>query len=304
MTSSDIPAVDPGDRRRLASTFGLPEPSGDGPTLREIRDAVRAETDPEFASMGEAIRDDLSDDLDCDLVDEALAGMEARIERLPEIRETGVPDGEDGPDELYRELLPPAWTVYRHLVEVGFFESAEEHLPAFTPEYIERTAREYVRAEPVTAALSHYGFSEHERTALLLNVVDNDTRLSRWVPTNEIPDGVEFTVEYVPPLHQRATGGALLWINALDRHLWQKEILVTERILDDAFWHAKAMLAGLYVTVRAARAIAAGDDAELDDAETAAALAAGAAIAIVNQEELMRTAFWITEEKRAPSEAW
>ncbi|WP_228546109.1 hypothetical protein [Halegenticoccus tardaugens] len=227
--------------------------------------------------------------------------MEARIERLPAVRETGIPAGENEPERLYRKLLPPAWEIYHHLSAVGFFANAEENLPAFTPETIERTAHQFICAETLMTALSNYGFTDRQQTALVMDVVTNNTRLSRWVPTKDIPEGVEFDVEYVPPIHQRAMGGALLWINALDRHLWQKEILITDRILDDAFWHAKSMLAGLYVMTRAVRAIAASDDDELTDAQTTAALTAGAAILIVNQEELMKSTFWITEDKRAPS---
>lgn len=304
MLQSDAPRSSSDDRRELASTLGLGEPSvGDELTLAELREAVRTETDPEFASMVEAVRSDLSADLSVDLLEGALIEMEERIERLPAVRKAGIPDGETGPEELYRELLAPAWRAYHHLADAGFFESAEANLPPFTAEYVERTARTFVGTEAVTAPLSACGFAERERTALVMAVTNNQTRLSRWVPTKDIPEGVEFTVDYVPPLHQRAMGGALLWINALDRHLWQKEYLLTEQILDDAFWHTKAMLAGLYVTVRAARAVAAGEDAELTDQQTTAALTAGAAIQIVNQEELMRTTFWLTEDKRAPSEA-
>lgn len=303
MSRTDTPAVTTADRRGLASAFGIREPSdGERLTLEEIREAIRPETDPEFASIGEAIREDLADELNSELLDEALAEMERRIERLPAVRETGIPEGATEPEKLYRSLLPPAWVVYNHLAEVEFFDSAEENLPTFTAESIERTARELIQTD-ATTALSDYGFSDREQTVLMMNVVNNNTRLSRWVPTKDIPEDVEFTVDYVPPLHQRAMGGALLWINALDRHLWQKEILITDQILDDAFWHTKAMLAGLYVMARAARAVAGGDGSELTDAQTTAALTAGTAMLIVNQEELMKSTFWITEEKRAPSRA-
>lgn len=42
-----------------------------------------------------------------------------------------------------------------------------------------------------------------------------------------------------------------------------------------------------------------GTDAALSDVEPPAALTGGAALSTVNQEGLMRRAFWITEEKRA-----
>ena len=291
------------DRRELVENLGIGSSADESLSLAEIRKAIDAETDPEFASMGEAIRSDLSGKLDADLLDEELTNLAHRIERLPEVREQGIPEGETEPDELYRELIAPAWRIYHHLVEVGFFPSVEENLPRFTPEHIEHTANELVRADPLTEALADCGFDEREQMILMMNVVNNNVRLSRWVPTREIPQGVEFDVEYVPPLHQRAMGGARLWLNAMDVHLWQKKVLITEKILDDGYWHVKAMLGGLYVMAQAAHEIADGDDGELSDAQVTAALTASAAMLIVNQEEIMQDVFRITEEMRAPSKA-
>lgn len=304
MVNSNMPQVTSEDRRELAVSLGVRgTTTSDSLTLAEIRKAIDAETDPEFALMGETIRDDLTGRLEADLLSEELTTMETQIERLPEVREIGIPDGESKPDKLYRELIEPGWRVYEHLVDVGFFESVETNLPRFTPEHIEHTAHELIRTDSLTAALTECGFDEHEMTVLMMNIVNNNIRLSRWVPTKEIPDGVEFNVEYIPPVHQRAVGGALLWINALDVHLWQKEVLITEKILDDSYWHIKAMLGGLYVMAMAAREIAVSGDSSLTDSQVTAALTASAAIMIVNQEELLKDMFWITEEMRAPSKA-
>jgi hypothetical protein len=92
-------------------------------------------------------------------------------------------------------------------------------------------------------------------------------------------------------------------MRALDDHLWKKEVLITEQILDDAHWRSKAMVAGLDVMLHAARSVAQDGEGELTDAQVTAGLIAGSAVCIVNQEELMKEAFWITEEKRKPSEA-
>lgn len=302
MVNANRPQVTVEDQRELERTLGISESADERPTLAELREAVDAETDPEFASMGEAIRSDLSGQLDGDLIEEELSNMAAQIERLPEIRNTGIPGGETEPDVLYRELIEPGWRVYNHLVEVGFFDSVEANLPRFTAEHIEHTANELIQAEPLTAALDETGFDEHEKTVLMMNVVNNNDRLAQWVPTKDIPEGVEFDVSNVPPLHQRAMGGALLWINSMDVHLWQKRILITEKILDDGYWHVKAMLGGLYVMAMAAREIAA-DEGSFTDAQVTAALTASAAMLIIDQEELMKDVYWITEEMRAPSKA-
>jgi hypothetical protein len=302
MGETHKPQVTSRERRELAERLGV-DGTDESPTLSDLKRAIDAETDPEFSSMGEAIRSDLEGTLDADLIDRKLAEFEEQIRRFDELRAVGIPGGDREADELYREVIAPAFEVYDHLEEVGFFHSVEETLPAFTEEHIDSTAHALLGADPLTDALTDCGFGEHEQTALMMNVVNNDTRLSRWTPTRDIPDGVEFNVDYVPPLHMRAMGGSLLWMNALDDHLWKKKILITEDILDDAHWRSKAMLAGLDVMLRAVQSIARDDETELSDAEVTAALIAGSALCIVNQEELMQEAFWITEEKRKPSEA-
>ena len=289
-------------QRQLTRTLGIDRVrDGDRLTLAHVREAIDEETDPAFASMGESIRRDLSGKLDAAVLEEELENFATQLERLPEVRKAGIPAGEDEPERLYREVVEPGWRIYDHLVEVGFFESAEENLPRFSPEHIEPTAHELIRMEPLIDELADLGFDERERLALVMNVVNNNDRLSRWVPTKDIPEGVEFDVEHVPPLHQRAAGGVLLWINALDVHYWQKKYLLTDEILDDGYRDVKAMLAGVYLLARAALDVA--EDGRLTDAQLTAALTAGAAVAIVNQEEICKDAFWITEEMRAPSPA-
>jgi hypothetical protein len=303
MGETHNPDVTPADRQKLAERLGVDGSTTHEPTLTDLRRALETETDPEYASMGEAIRDDLTGKLDVSLLESNLAAFEERIADFEAVREAGIPGGEREADRLYRDVIEPAFEVYHHLEAIGFFDSVEATLPAFTEEHIDRTAHELLRADELTDALDDCGFDERERTALVMNVVNNDTRLSRWVPTKEIPDEVEFNVDYVPPLHMRAMGGALLWMRALDDHLWIKRVLITERILDDAHWRSKAMLAGIDVMIRAALDVARGEDGTLTDAQVTAALTAGSAVCIVNQEELMKEAFWITEEMRKPSEA-
>ena len=289
-------------RDELTDALGISRSDvGERPTLSELRQTVETETDPEFASMGEAIRDDMSGALDADLHASELSAFEEQIARLPEVRDAGIPAGAEEPEALYREIVQPAWRLYDHLVEAGFFESLEERLPRFTPEHIEQTAHELVRLDALSEELDGLGFDEREKTVLVMNVVNNNTRLARWVPTKEIPSDVEFDVEHVPPLHKRAMGGALLWVNSMDVHLWQKEVLVTEEILDDGYWDVKAMLAGVDLIARAALDVA--EDGPMSDSQLVAALTGGAAIAIVNQEEICKDVYWITEEKRNPSPA-
>lgn len=299
--ASTAPRIPDEDQRQLVKTLGISRSTTGELTLDEIRPAVEAEVAPEFASMGETIRSDLSEHLDAEFLAEELDTIAAQIDRLPSIRSADIPSGpESEPDTAYREVTAPGWRVYDHLVDVGFFDSVETHLPRFTPQHIERTAKELIQTDSLTAALTEIGFDERERTTLVTNVVTNNDRLALWVPTKNIPEDVGFTVEYIAPLHQRAAGGALLWIDALDTHIWQKQVLITDEMLNDGHWDVKAMLGGLYLMTATAQEIAGG--ASLTDSQLTAALTASAAVMIVNQERICNDLFRITEEMRAPSE--
>jgi len=292
------------ERRQMARTLGISEAGiGREVSLSELQSAVEPSVDSTFASVGEAIRDDLEGRLDADLLERELSNLADQIRRVPELREAGIPSGETEPEVLYRELVEPGWEIYDHLVEVGFCESVDANVPRFTADNIRNTARELVQAEPLTSALADLGFDEREQAVLVMNVTNNDRRLSRWVPTAQIPEGVEFNVDYVPPLHQRAAGGVLLWTKTMDVHLWQKSVLITDRILDDAAWDVRGMLAGFALMAMAALELADDDRTTLTNSQLTAALTAGAAIMIINQENVCRDAFYITDDVRAPSTA-
>lgn len=293
------------ERRQLAERLGVEETDiEDGLTLSELQSVVDPEISDEFASMGAVIRNDLEGTLDTKLIDGVLADLEVAIGRLPELREAGVPEGELEPESLYEELVEPGWRLYDHLLEIGFFESVDQNAPRFSAEHVRNTAHGLLEADPLTSELEAVGIEDGEQLALMANVVNSDKELERWVPAAEIPYEVEFDTESVPPLHQRASGGTLLWIQTLDIHLWQKEILVTEEILDDAYWDTKGMLAGLYLFALAAREISTPkEQRSLTDGQLMAALTGGAAIMIVKQQDICHDVFYITDDMRAEPKA-
>ncbi len=192
------------DHRDLATTLGVDAPDGGEVTWELLAGQIEPRAESVFASRGEAIRTDLAGQLDHDLLERERDNIADEIGRLPTVRDAGVPNGEAGP---YTAAAAPGWRLYDHLLEVGFFESLDENLPRFTADHIETTARELVLADPLSSALDDVGFEESEKTSLLIDVANNDERLARWVPSNQIPDGVEFDTANVPPLHQRAMGG-------------------------------------------------------------------------------------------------
>jgi hypothetical protein len=286
----DAPTVDERDRRTFLKALGVAGGVGAASelSLSDLRGAVGEESSAEMAAYGERIRADLADALDADLLSTAVAGVESGIAELPALRATGFPDE---PGTAYQEAAAPAWDAYDHLAAVGFFESAERHLRA--------TAAELVRAEPLAAALAEAGFDERERTALVVDVVARDERLAGWVSTASLPADPEgYDPADVAPLHQRALGGGLLWIDELDQHLWQREVVLTEDHLDRGLRDVKAVLGGVHLFVSAARDLA--EPEQLGDGQLAAALAGGSAIAIRAQEDLAADLFRITDAERAP----
>ncbi|WP_276280600.1 hypothetical protein [Halorussus caseinilyticus] len=294
-----VPDVDERDRRNFLKILGVTGSVGAATelSLADLREAVGAESADELAAVGERIRADLAGGLDAGRLSEAVGGIEAGIAELPALRAAGFPDDPDA--SAYREVAAPAWDAYDHLAAVGFFESAERHLPEFSPDHVRATAAELIRAEPLTAALAEAGFEERERTALVADVVNQNARLAQWVSTAKLPADPEgYDPADVAPLHQRALGGALLWIDELDHHLWQREAILTDEMLDRGIWDVKAMLGGVHLFASAASDLAGPE--ELADSQLAAALAGGSAIAIRAQEDVADDLFRVTDAERAP----
>lgn len=264
-------------------------------SLSDVRNALGGGTSSELAAMGEAIRSDLTGTVDADVLASSMSGIVTAVETLPEVRAAGFP-GEDATP--YQELTAPAWEAYRHLSDIGFFASAEEHLPAYTSEGLATTTQELVRAEPLTSTLTDAGFSEQEITATVASVTTQQDLLKHWVPASDLPTDInEFDPANVGPLHKRATGGALLWIDGLDDHLWRNKVLISEEIYDRGIQHTKTMLGGLHLMTAAAHDIA--GPGEFEDAHLAAGLSGGAAIMIAGQENMAADVFRITDEMRA-----
>ncbi|QLG47980.1 twin-arginine translocation signal domain-containing protein [Natrinema halophilum] len=287
------------DRREFLKALGVVAGGAvAGATLQDLRSEVSSGTAEGLAEMGEAVQNDLTGTLDATLLSEQLAGLEGSFGLLAELEAMGVPEQDAS---AYQELTTAAWAINDHLAEVGFFASAEENLPGFTPEHIEETTRQLLHIDALPATLSEVGFSEQEQTALVMNIVNAREQLSWWMktgdypPANAVDDGVVH--EYVAPLHQRAAEGSLLWIDGLDHFLWQREPLITGEMIDQGLWDVKSMLGGYYLMGSAARDLADGDIA---DDHLTTLTTASTALMIIAQEFLIGDVIRITDDKRAP----
>lgn len=297
------PWVTEGGRRKFLKTLGVATVAGatlSEVTLEDLSETVTVEDADRLGSMGAAIKSDVGEALDGELLRDETAALATQIERVPSLRAAGVPDSAEG---HYGELVEPAWRIEEHLAEVGLFESAEEHFPTFTPSHIASTTQKLVRTNALASLLADIGFGERERTDLAARVVNDQEYLAQWVPVEVYPDELygpgddAVDPETVAPLHRRAAGGALLWIDGLDKHLWQYEVLVTDEILDHAARDVKAMLGGFYLLSHAVNALVRGG---ISDEMLSAVITGATGIMIVSQNEFAVNVARITDEMRAP----
>lgn len=290
------------ERRKFLKTLGVAGAAATAgsslrdATLSDLRELVTVESTGELARRGEAIRGDLAGELDAAVLASEMGGVADAIDRLSDVRAVGIPDRGES---LYAELTNAAWSIDEHLTEVGFYASAEANLPRFRPEHIEAMTKQLVTTESLGAALSEVGFDEHERTAVVANVVNQADRLALWEPTwvYEEAEVGEVNPEHVAPLHERAADGALLWIDGLDKHLRQNEVLITDQMLDDGLADVRAMLGGFYLLSDAAERLANG---EVSDAELTALVSGSTAMMIASQTDLQHDLVRVTDDMRAP----
>lgn len=286
------------ERRTLLKALGVAGTAGivGELTLGELRGEVATETGGELAEMGQAIRSDLSGKVEADLLASGLSGLAGSIEQLPALEAAGLP-AEQG--TAYQSLTDGVWPAHEHLAEVGFFASAERHLPPFVPEHISASARQLIGTGSLAGALSELGFGQTELVALAVMVVNNNAHLAKWKPTGVYAEqGVEeFNPADIAPLHQRAAEGSLLWIDGLDHWLWQNRVLLTEELLAAGIWDVKAMLGGYSLLARAARDVAEGS---ISDEVLSAMVTTGTAVSIISQEQLAFDLVRVSDEDRAP----
>jgi len=164
------------EQKQLAERLGAEDATvDDGLTLSELQSAVDPEISDEFATMGAVIREDLEETLDTKLINAVLADLEVQINRLPEVRDAGVPDGDMEPERLYEELVEPGWRLYDHLLDIGFFESVDRNAPRFSAKHILDTGHGHLEAEPLTREVERVAFDAGEQLALMANVVNSRT---------------------------------------------------------------------------------------------------------------------------------
>jgi hypothetical protein len=302
-------AVGDEERRAFLKALGVSGAVAAGSaTLDDVREATSPPATDEVQPVGDAIADDLTGELDAELIARHQSELAERTGALTAVLDRGVPA--DGPREEFGRVAAAARPIYDHLLGAGFFESATEHLPAFDAEYVEASVRRAVATDALPDALAESGFAEREQVDLLATVVNHRRRLGErhWVQTDRLPRERMTIGEHVPTMTGAAAGGALLWLDDLDEHLWSQQVLLTDDALADAVWEARAMAAGLQLMAEGARAVGSEDSAlsgaerpALSGADRTAVLVGGFALQAIAQNLLPEDVYWLSEERRAPA---
>lgn len=282
-------------RRRFLKLLGVGTAGAVGITLSDVTVAAE-DIDDSFAEVGEAIRADVADDLDGELIAEGQSELANAATELPTVPAKGHPD--EVRDD-YSSVAAPGWEVYEHLVESDFFLKATNYLPDYDVDFVESTLEGFVNSDHFMSSLAEVGLSDDEGIDLLATVVDRAETLSEyhWVGHEEIRRHNYEAGPSIGTMTQLSSGGALLWIDDIDLHLYQQQILITDEILADAAWHAHCMATGFYLMSETARVMA-DESEDATDAELGTAVSLAFAVQSISQYLLAEDVYWITQAMR------
>jgi len=292
--------IDNEQRREFLKALGVAGTvTATGMTLDGVREAMStagaAEQAGVLAESGATIRSETVGSLDSELLATQSEALAAEAATLPSVAERGFPSE---PRDDFGAVAAAGRPVYDHLEETGFFEVSSEALPEFTPEYLTSAVETFVASSTLAEPLEALGLTDGAGADLVSTVVTNAADLEdfNWVATEEFSHETLEEVAAVPPVTMAASGGALLWLEDLDDHIWRRQVILTDEILNDAVWHGQSMAAGFYLLTKAAEA--ATVDSALSDAELAALASTGVAVQEIAQSLLPTDVYWVTEEMR------
>lgn len=286
------------ERRDFLKALGVAGAvSVSGVTLEEVRSSMSAGATEELAPIGQAINADLEGTIDAKLLANQQQELATAAGALTEVADRGLPMEE--PRDEFAAIAVAGRPVYDHLKTIGFFESTSEHLPAFHPEFLDMAVETFVGSELLATPLKELGLTDGDGVDLLATVVANaeDLKDYNWVSTDAFSREKLEDVAAIPPVTMGAAGGALLWLEDLDDHLWRRQVLISDEILANAIWHGQSMAAGFHLMAKGAEAIGT-KESEFSNSELTALLSTGIAVQEISQSLLPQDVYWITEEMR------
>ncbi|GAB7093993.1 hypothetical protein JCM30237_11450 [Halolamina litorea] len=287
------------ERREFLKALGVAGAVGAaGVTVGELNETVDASNVEALSSVGAAVSEEIAGQVDAGLLADQQAELAATLSAAPATVESGA--AFESPGTAFDDIAEAGWATYGHLEEAGFFESLDEHMPAFNPERLTTSTRAFLGSEAAVEPLSDLDLGGTAGVDLVAPVINQAEKLSHfhWIASGDIPAEHQLA-DVLPPITQRAAGGVLLWLQNLDDHLYQDQVLFDEQILADGIWEVRGMTAGFYLMTEGAKA--AGTDSDrFTDAELGALFTTSIALQEVAQRMLPVHMHWIDEESRDP----
>jgi len=246
-----------------------------------------------LADAGEALAEEVGAEVDGAALSNSAEETARALRDLPSLMHENL---NPGLETDYEELATAADAVVSHLVSVGFFQAVDEVLPPFDPEFLDD-------------CLAHSLHVAEEHGGSVLETAGVRSDLAEFVDeARSHTEGIEANVRWEPekpgkvsPMTTRgATEGVVDWLDDLGRHLWMSEVLLSERMLDEASAHTRALGSSILLLARGAAGLS--DEGSNPD-EDVAMIVGAIAIHAHYQRTLPEELSWITDEMRAPG-AW
>lgn len=290
------------ERRELLKVIGVAGAVGaSGVTLGELNDTVEPTDVEALSSLGAALSEEMTGAVDADLLATQQGELATALAEAPAAIESGAAFEEPG--TAFDKIAQAGWGTYDHLEETGFFETLSEEMPAFNPERLTTSTQAFLGSSAAVEPLAELDLGGTAGVDLVVPIINQAEKLSHfhWIASGDIPADHHLT-DVLPPISQRAAGGVLLWLQNLDDHLYQDQVLMNEQILADGIWEVRGMTAGFHLMTEGAKAIGAGSD-RFTDAELGALFTTSIALQEVAQRMLPVHMHWIDEETRDPGNA-
>ena len=299
-------------RRDFLKALGITGAVGVGSlTLGDARKRMTVNAGQELseylADIGAGVRSKLSgsDQLNAEFISSQQMAMTKAGTAMPEIAEKSQPVvGNAAPEEAFKPVFDAGWPLYEHFLDMGFFESTSAFLPRYTPEFLQSVIPKFVESESLALPLEDLGLTGTAGADMIATVAGNAEELSthHWIATDEINHEVFEGSEYIPTTTQGVAGGALLWLESIDHHLWTHAALLTDEIHQAAIWHGQALTGGLQLMTEAA--LEAGGEKTrgdpISDDDLGALITMAFAVQAITSGLLPSDVYWITEEMRVP----
>ncbi|MBP1986314.1 hypothetical protein [Halolamina salifodinae] len=292
-------AVTDEERREFLKVIGVAGAVGaSGVTLGELNSTVEPSNVEALSAVGAAVSEEMAGGVNPDLLATQQAELATALSAAPAAVESGAAFREPG--SAFDDIAEAGWLTHDHLAETGFFETLSEEMPAFNPERLTTSTQAFLGSSAATAPLTDLDLGGTEGVDLVAPIINQAEKLSHfhWIASGDIPAEHQLA-DVLPPISQRAAGGVLLWLQNLDDHLYQDQVLLNEQILADGIWEVRGMTAGFYLMAEGAKAVSADSD-RFTDAELGALFATSIALQEVAQRMLPVHMHWLDEAARDP----